>query len=142
MHFSRLIPDMIRHFYFGRSPLIRSDGLFVRDYVYVDDIVAGYMAAAEHTGPRGFSGEAFNFGLNNPHTALDVVRLIGNVMKTDIAPTILATAQHEIERQFLDSTKATSLLEWRPRVDLPDGLERTVRWYTNFFDHHPEYAPT
>jgi CDP-glucose 4,6-dehydratase len=47
------------------------------------------------------------------------------------------TPDGEIDRQYVDSTKLRELTGWRPRVDLPSGLDRTLEWYRA----HPEARP-
>lgn len=129
LNFSRLIPDTIRSLIRGKSPELRSDGNFQRDFVHVDDIVAGYIAVAEALGRNEHVGEAFNFGHNRPHRVIDVVKKISEAMHVPLEPKILATAQFEIRDQYLDAKKAEEKLGWRPAVDLASGLEKTISWY-------------
>jgi CDP-glucose 4,6-dehydratase len=50
----------------------------------------------------------------------------------ELEPVILNQASHEIREQYLDCTKARTLLNWRPRFSLEDGLLRTIEWYRSF----------
>ncbi len=62
--------------------------------------------------------------------ALEVTeRVLRACGRPDLEPEILATAGHEIQDQFLDSTKARAVLEWAPRHGFDEGMERTVDWY-------------
>lgn len=133
LHFSRLVPDTIRALYYGRRPQIRSDGLFRRDYVYVKDVVAGYIAIAEALGRGDIRGEVFNFGTNTSYPAIEVVKKITALMGSSFEAEILATAQYEIRDQYLDAGKARSILGWEPRFDLDSGLKETIAWYQDFF---------
>ena len=75
-------------------------------------------------------GEAFNFASSNPMSALDVTRRVLDACgRPDLDPNILACAGHEIQDQFLDSSKAQSVLEWAPRYGFDEGLARTIAWY-------------
>lgn len=139
-NWSRLIPDTIRHLYCNKNPELRSDGRSHRDYIYIEDIVAAYCLTAESIGPKHLQGEAFNFGNNEPQQAIDVVNLIIKLMKSDLPPRILNTATHEIKDQYLNADKAKEILGWSADIDLADGLERTIKWYLNFFIDHPHYA--
>ncbi len=73
---SRIVPGTIISVLRGDTPVIRSDGKLVRDYIYAGDAVAGYLALAEKTAGDGISGEAFNFGTGKPTTVLELFRQV------------------------------------------------------------------
>jgi len=130
LNFNRLIPGTIRSVLRGERPVVRSDGTFVRDYFYVKDAVEAYLALAERVPGDGFTGEAFNFGNEEPFAVLQVVDRILRVMqRTDLAPVVLNEATHEIPKQYLDCTKARSRMGWRPGWGFDDALRETVAWY-------------
>ena len=62
LNWSRLVPGTIRSFHRDESPQIRSDGTYIRDYLYVKDAASAYLTLAEHAGEVAMRGEAFNFG--------------------------------------------------------------------------------
>lgn len=131
---SRLVPEAVSAALAGRPPVIRSDGSPERDFLYVEDAVAAYLAIWELL--RGddraaAGGEAFNAGGARPHRVSDVValicRLAGNGLEPDIRG---AGAPHgEIDRQWVDAGKLRALTGWRPEVGLEEGLRRTIDWY-------------
>lgn len=130
LNFTRLIPGTIRSVLRGERPVIRSDGTFIRDYVYVRDAVAAYLQLAEALPGAGVTGEAFNFGPQEPLSVLEVVdRILAAMGRTDLAPVILNEAAHEIPRQFLDGAKARERLGWAPGYSLDQGLAETIAWY-------------
>lgn len=130
LNWNRIVPGTIRSAIRGERPVIRSDGSFVRDYVYVADAVDAYLTTAEQVGGHGIAGEAFNFSDNQPLTVLEICRaVLEAVERPDLEPQVLNQASHEIERQYLDSTKARTLLGWAPRSGVRAGLAETVRWY-------------
>lgn len=129
---SRLVPEAVAAALAGRAPVIRSDGSPQRDFLYVEDAAAAYLAIADGLGARdGFAGEAFNAGGDAPHSVLEVVRLVCRAAGTDVEPDVRGegTPHAEIDRQYVDSTKLRTLTGWAPRVDLEEGLRRTVEWY-------------
>ena len=74
LNFSRLIPEAIVAVLEGRRPLIRSDGSPQRDFLYVDDAVAAYLAIEHEVGAGGpAAGEAFNAGGERPHSVAEVL---------------------------------------------------------------------
>lgn len=130
LNFNRLIPGTIRSVLRGEAPVIRSDGTFVRDYIYVRDAVEAYLILAESLPGTGTTGEAFNFAPQEPLSVLEVVRrLLAVLGRDDIEPVILNEAHHEILHQYLDCRKAKARLGWQPRFSFDDGLRETVAWY-------------
>jgi CDP-glucose 4,6-dehydratase len=130
LNFSRLIPGTIRSALRDERPIIRSDGKLIRDYFYVRDAVDAYLRLAERLPDTDFMGKAFNFGMERPLSVLQVVDLLLDLMgKRALQPHILNEANHEILRQYLDCTRARTLLGWRPTRTLEEGLRATIAWY-------------
>jgi CDP-glucose 4,6-dehydratase len=134
---SRLVPEAVGAALTGRAPVIRSDGTPERDFLYVEDAVAAYLALwrALHAGRGG--GEAFNAGGGRPHRVADVVALICRLAGEAggaggcVTPEIrgAGTPHGEIDRQWVDATKLRELTGWVPTVDLEEGLRRTIAFY-------------
>lgn len=130
LNYSRIIPGTIQAALAGRRPEIRSDGTPVRDYLYVEDAVRGYLALAEAVLAGRCAGEAVNFGSAEPIAVLPLVRaILAACDRPDLEPDIRATAHGEIDRQYLDSHRAAELLGWRAQIALTQGLAATVAWY-------------
>jgi len=133
LNWSRLIPDTIRAAVLGKPPVLRSNGRYVRDYVYVKDVVGAYTVLAEALDDRTLHGQAFNFSPERPYSVLEVVKAIQEQMPaTAHPPVILDVAQGEIESQYLDSSKARRLLSWSARYSFAEGLAETIEWYRDF----------
>lgn len=129
LNWSRIVPGTVRSLLRGVQPVLRSDGTFRRDYIYVKDVARAYMLLGERIGDSAVRGQAFNFSDESPLAVLDMVSAIGRVMGTSVDPTIRNIAQGEIRDQYLDATKARTVLEWRATYDLESGLRETVDWY-------------
>lgn len=130
LNFSRIIPDTIRSVLLDREPLIRSDGSPIRDFMYIDDAVSGYLLLAENMQRAGVAGNAFNFGTGKPVKVLDLVnKIIKNAGKQNLQPKIMGNKSNEINVQYLDSTKAKQILNWEAKTTLDDGLTKTIQWY-------------
>jgi CDP-glucose 4,6-dehydratase len=142
LNWSRVIPGTIRSALAGERPIIRSDGLAVRDYLYVEDGVRAYFAAAEALGAcPDLSGQAFNFGYDRPLSVLEVVKaVLDEVGSPDLEPDIRNETKNEIPAQYLDSSKARRVLQWTPRIGLEQGLARTVAWYRSFLSSKSKVA--
>lgn len=135
LNFSRLIPGTIRSVLRGERPIIRSDGTPIRDYLYIDDAVAAYLALGEQMDRADVAGSAFNFGPGAPISSLDIVRCLLDLCDAgDLEPDVRGRGSlpGEIDRQYLNSARAERVLEWHARVPLEAGLRRTVSWYRAF----------
>lgn len=133
---SRLIPEAVGAALAGRSPVIRSDGSPERDFLYVEDAAAAYVAIWRALlGGQG-RGEAFNAGGGTPHRVGDVVALICRLTGDTVKPEIRgAGVPHgEIDRQWVDVAKLHALTGWSAAVGLEEGLTATI----DFYRRHPE----
>jgi CDP-glucose 4,6-dehydratase len=130
VNWERIVPGTILAFLEGRRPVIRSDGTFVRDYLYVRDAALAYLqlteAMAEDSDLRG---EAFNFSAEVPMGVLEVVAMLQRLVGTDLEPDVRATAKNEIPSQYLSAAKARKLIGWSPRWTLEEALVETISWY-------------
>ncbi|MFC1698992.1 GDP-mannose 4,6-dehydratase [Candidatus Omnitrophota bacterium] len=135
LNFSRIIPDTIRALILDQRPIIRSDGKFIRDYIFVQDAVESYLTLAEHLDRKQIQGQAFNFGNQQPINVLDLVeKIIAISGKQNLKPQILSTAKYEIKEQHLDTKKAQDVLKWRPQYSLDQGLRKTYAWYERYLN--------
>jgi len=130
-NFSRIIPDAIRCALDAKTLKIRSDGKFTRDYVYVEDVVSGYILLAENMSTLNLKGEAFNFSDQNPMTVIQIVDAIYALVGKKPDYIIQNKAQYEIKHQYLDSRKARKVLGWKPSFLLSEALRKTIKWYSS-----------
>jgi CDP-glucose 4,6-dehydratase len=140
LNWNRIVPGTIRSVLREQAPVIRSDGLFIRDYFYVEDGANSYLHLVESLAKQpDLAGEAFNFSNEQPVTVIELVDLILELMGAQqLTPVILNQAINEIPKQFLSSQKAQRLLQWSPEFDLKTGLQRTIAWYRTYFEKHTE----
>jgi CDP-glucose 4,6-dehydratase len=135
LNWSRIVPGTLQSLFRGERPVVRSDGQYVRDYLYVKDAASAYLALGEALHAGRMAGEAVNFSGDAKRTVLEIVadlqRLSG---VTGLAPDIRNTATAEIRDQWLSSEKAHRLLGWRPGFTLEQGLAETVDWYRRWFE--------
>ena len=112
----------------GEPIKLRSDGTFLRDYLHVDDVVAGYLALVDVAGKT--PGVAYNFSDESPSTVLAIYEACCVAAGVPgLEPRILDQAVGEIRDQYLDASRARADLDWRAEVTLADGLARTFPWY-------------
>jgi CDP-glucose 4,6-dehydratase len=131
--FARVIPYTIRQVLRGEAPVLRSDGSFTRDFLYVEEAARAHLLLAERlAGDETLRGQAFNFSHEVALPVIGLVRQIITLMGARLEPVIAGTAQAEIKDMLLDTTKARTRLGWRPELDFAGGLERTIGWYSEF----------
>src|SRR5207248_2984687 len=90
LNWNRIVPGTIRSVIRGEDPVIRSDGKFVRDYIYVEDAATAYttLARALAEDPK-LKGEAFNFSYEKPSTVRELVEAILKKMGSKAKPKVL-----------------------------------------------------
>jgi CDP-glucose 4,6-dehydratase len=132
---SRLVPSSVWAALAGRRPVIRSDGTPRRDFLYVEDAAAAYLAIDRAlAGGTAAAGEAFNAGGGQVHQVLDIVRAVFTAAGAPFDPDIRGGAlpAGEPASQVVDHGKLARLTGWAPRVELAEGARRTVDWYRRY----------
>lgn len=144
LNFSRLIPGVIQATLLNEPFLIRSDGKFVRDFLYVEDAAEAYLTLTERLArDDSLAGEAFNFGLELRPTMLELTEKVLDLMgRSDLRPVVQNIASAEIREQYLDASKARERLGWTPRYGLDEGLRRTIEWYRHLLGGEPVRQPS
>ena len=133
LNWSRIVPGTIRSVVRGRRPVIRSDGEYVRDYLYVEDGAAAYTFLAEKLAENeALAGETFNFSTEQPVSVLKLTTTILKMMDSNLEPEVRNEAVNEIRHQYLSAEKARQTLGWRPLFSLEQGLTATIDWYRAF----------
>jgi len=126
LHLDRIVPGISEAVIKKNPLLIRSDGKYIRDYLYVKDVVAGYIFLLQNL--KEIKGEAFNFSSDDSLSVLDLIARAEEILKTKIIYKILNNAKNEIPYQQLDDSKIKSL-GWKNNYSMEDVLPRIVRWY-------------
>lgn len=133
LNWSRIVPGTIRSILRGERPIVRSDGQYVRDYLYVRDAVSAYLRLAEAViDDEAVRGEAFNFSTESWVTVLEIVDTIRKRMGSDLEPRVLDQAKAEIKSQSLSAARAKRELGWSAAWDLDRGLDETIAWYRSY----------
>jgi len=111
----------------GEDLLVHNDGSQIRSWCYVDDIVEGVLSAMDR--PEAV-GHAFNIG--NPRSTLTIynlARVITMLAQSRSRIRFVPWDFADVELRIPDIGKARQLLGFEPKVDLEEGLERTIAWY-------------
>ncbi|AIY87782.1 MULTISPECIES: SDR family oxidoreductase [unclassified Thermotoga] len=108
----------------GEEVHIFGDGEYVRDYVYVDDVVRANLLAME----KG-DNEVFNIGTGRGTTVNQLFKLLKEITGYDKEPVYKPPRKGDVRKSILDYTKAKEKLGWEPKVSLEEGLKLTVEYF-------------
>jgi UDP-glucose 4-epimerase len=120
---SGVIPIFCARVLAGERPVIYGDGTQTRDYLYVGDAVAAFLAAADQGRPG-----IWNFGTGVESSVLDLARLIGEAAGRPVNPQFASARPGELQRSALAAERAERDLGWKPAVSLAGGVRRVYRW--------------
>lgn len=126
LHFDRLIPEICKAIVNSEKFKIRSDGKFIRDYIYIKDVINGYMTLLNNI--EDIKGEAYNFSSLDSLSVLEVIDKVNRVINKKLDYEIVNNSKNELPYQHLDDSKIR-LLGWRPTHNLADTLKSIIRWY-------------
>lgn len=106
----------------GERPTVFGDGTQTRDYIYVGDVVAAALAAADSAATG-----AVNIGTGREASVLELARMLGRLGGADgFEPEFAPPRAGEVQRISLDASRAEAELGWRPTTSLEDGLRLTL----------------
>jgi UDP-glucose 4-epimerase len=108
----------------GEETVIFGDGLQVRDFVFVGDVVAALIAAGAH------DGGVFNVGSGVETTVLELHRACAEVAGVDAEPVFEPARLGDLSRSALDVSLAAQELGFRAQMPLAEGIARTWAWTT------------
>jgi UDP-glucose 4-epimerase len=118
----------------GRPFVMRTGCAAAHDYVYVEDVVDAFLlagsAAIETTG-------TYNIGTGRHVTVAEVRNLMSAVLDGTSVPSVAGDGGGDMDAIVLDANLAARELEWKPRVDLAEGIQRTIRWLCATLEPEP-----
>lgn len=132
LNFSRIIPGIMRSIIKKETLEVRSDGKYVRDYVYVDDVVDAMIALAKNL--KRVQGEAFNISSLDNLSVLEVIKSVESVTGQKVKYKILSIAKNEIPKQSVNFNKIKKTLGWKPKNNLVTNIPQIFNWYKLYFD--------
>jgi UDP-glucose 4-epimerase len=108
----------------SRPTTIYGDGSQTRDFVYVEDVVSAFLAARTKGG-----GELVNIGSNQELSVNELHTRLVKLTGTSFDPVYAAARPGELQRIYVDNSKAAEVLGWKPWVALDEGLKQTVAYF-------------
>lgn len=113
----------------GSEIKLFNGGDISRDWTYIDDTVAGVIAALDK--PLGY--EVINLGLGNPISMTDFVEIIEELSGKTINKVTVETPLSDPPITYCDNTKARELLGFNPKMTVYEGLAKTWDWFRDFY---------
>lgn len=127
-----IIPTIISQIASGMRNIMVGDLTPTRDFNYVADTCAGFIALAKSPDTIG---KEINIATGREVSMQQTLDTIASLMNADINwqrdPARIRPASSEVFRLLGDNTLITSLTDWRPKFTLEEGLQRTIQWFTN-----------
>ncbi len=108
----------------GKEVSINNDGQTTRDYIYVSDIVAGCLVAAESS-----ENGVINLGSAIQTSTESLLHLLEGAIGTTAVITYRPEVIDAVKHCALANEKALSILNWKPIIDLSTGIQSTIAWY-------------
>jgi UDP-glucose 4-epimerase len=121
--YSAVVPRFITAALERRQPTIFGDGEQSRDFTYVENVVNANLLAMS---APGIAGELFNVACGGRYTLNEMVRVLGDIVGTEITPHYDAPRTGDVEHSMADIGHARALLGYEPSVSFEEGLRRTV----------------
>lgn len=119
-----VIAIFIQKFLDQERPIIFGSGDQTRDYVYVGDVVEANRQAIDLDG-----FQTINIGTRTETSVNELFTYLSEIFESNLQPDYKSGKKGEQLRSVLDNTKAKQLLNWRPEIDIKNGLKNTVKWF-------------
>jgi UDP-glucose 4-epimerase len=123
---SKLVPYVIRSLLLGESPAL-STGMRAVDWVYVDDVVDAFLAAAT---ADNVDGETFDVGSGQLTTVREIVERLARIIDAGVSLKFGVVPERALEQvRVADVVRTADRLGWRAQTPLDRGLQQTVDWH-------------
>jgi dTDP-glucose 4,6-dehydratase len=122
----KLIPLIISNALQDEPIPVYGDGLYTRDWIYVEDHCRAIRLALE----KGLPGATYNIGARNERRNIEVVESILKALGKPLSLIRYVKDRPGHDRRYaIDPALAERELNWRPEETWESGLEKTIRWY-------------
>ena len=118
----------------GKSINVFNNGDMIRDFTYIDDIVAGTMLCLDQppiaaTCPNGVAARVYNIGCSHPVKLMDFITEIENALGMKAQMVMKPMQPGDVYMTNADTTKLEQEIGYKPRVRLHEGITRFINWY-------------
>ncbi len=134
VNWDRLIQGVVKWLIQGKTPILRTDGSFKRDWIYVEDVATAYsnLGYELYNNPSSVS-TSYNFAGQDYLSVLEVYKILCLEIKQDyVHPIFDIQSGTEIKDQYLDSSKIEKELGIKANFSIKDGISKTHSWYRDY----------
>ncbi len=103
-----------------------------RDFTYIDDIVAGTIAAHDRAPAGGVRHRIYNLGNHRPEKLLDFIAVLERTLGRTATKELLPLQPGDVPESFADIEASRRDLGFDPKTTIEDGLARFVEWYKQY----------
>ena len=132
VNWQRIIPGTIKSLINKKKPILRSNGNYLRDFLYIDDVINGYLLIGKNMilNNKKLRGCAINFGSGKPIKVINIVKKLLKIFDQKSNFYIIKnTATNEIKDQYSSYDYANKLIKWSPETSIDIGLLNCIKWY-------------
>jgi len=126
--YAAVIPKFVNLLVEGEAPTIHWDGEQTRDFTYAANAVQANLKACENA--ERAAGEVMNIGCGERISINTLYEIIADELGTDIEPEYGEKREGDVRDSLADISKAQTLIGYEPKVDVREGLARTVEWFS------------
>lgn len=125
--YAAVIPKFIKQLLHNVSPTIYGDGNQSRDFTYIDNVIDANLKAC--LSDKKYAGNVYNIAYGGREYLNDIYKDISNILNVDIKPNYTETRKGDIKHSNADITKAKRELNYNPKINFKEGLEKAIDWY-------------
>ncbi len=122
----RVIPNFIGQALQNKNLTVYGDGTQTRSFCYIDDMVEGIFRASIK---ENLNGEVINLGNPNEYKIIDIAKKIIQLTDSNSKIEFKPLPEDDPKRRCPDITKAKKFLNWEPKIDLENGLKKTIEYF-------------
>jgi UDP-N-acetylglucosamine 4-epimerase len=125
--YAAVIPKFINLMLNDEQPTVNGDGLYSRDFTFVDNAVSANILALSTTNNKAF-GKVFNIGNEGRITIDELIKSINSNLNKNIKPNYVNTRDGDIPHSNANIDKAKTILGYKPLVDFDTGIKLTIKF--------------
>ena len=128
--YSAVIPLFVAALLSGKQPTFFGDGTQSRDFIYIDNVVEANILASQ---AEGVSGNVYNVATGTSLNLIDLLQEICQLLDKPYDPNFAEPRAGDVLHSWADISAAERELGYSPKVDMKEGLRRTVEYYADFY---------